>query len=146
MAGSFVGVLSKNPSSYFWPINVFAPATRLAGANGASIDRYRNGGYAALSLQLLAGTWTDGNHSFVIQESSDNATWTTVNVGDLLAGPGAGAGVFNAITSAPTAVNQVLDYIGRLRYVRVVSTDSGVTGAAYAVVGLLFAPAIYPAA
>ncbi len=143
---SFVGVLSKNPSKYFYPVPILAPAVRNAGANGASVDRYQNGGYAALTLMLLPGTWTDGSHSFVIQESSDNATWTTVAPADLIAGPGAGAGVFVAITSAPTEVHQRLDYIGRLRYVRVVSTDSGATGAGYAIVGLLFAPTIYPAA
>lgn len=146
---SFSGVLSKNPTKYFFPLNILAPKLYAASTNGSSIDRYRNAGYAALTLQLLCGTWTDGTHAFTIQESADNSTWTTVAAADLLSGPGvaSGAGAFTSITSAGTAVSQSLDYIGRQRYVRVISTLSGITtGAAYVLVGLLFAPMIYPAA
>ena len=146
---SFVGVLSKNPSKYFFPINVLTPKAYTVSTNGNSIDRYRNGGYAALTLLIDPGLWTDGTHAFTIQESSDNTTWTTVAAADLLSGPGvpAGQGAFTTISSVGTAVFQEIDYIGRLRYVRVISTEAGTTtGAVYAVLGLLFAPAVYPAA
>lgn len=147
---SFPGVLSKNPLKYFWPIQILTPAARTAGGNGASIDRYRNGGYAALTLMLNPGVWTDGTHSFVIQESPDNATWTTVVAADLLPGPEVGvygtAATFVNIT-AVTAVVQRIDYIGRMRYVRVQNAASGTTtGAVFGVQGLLFAPTTYPAA
>jgi hypothetical protein len=149
---SFVGVLSKNPTKYFYPVVTLAPKTYATAVNGNNIDRYRNGGYSALTLQFLPGVWTDGTHNLVVEEADDNGsgspgTYGTVAVGDLLTGPGATSSAFNAITSSGTAVIQSLDYIGRKRWVRVRNTISGqTTGAAFAVVGLLFAPNIYPAA
>jgi len=147
---SFAGVLSKNPLKYFWTIQSLLPKAYTASTNGASIDRYRNGGYAGLTLELLPGLWTDGTHAFTIQESADNATWTTVVAGDLLPGPEVGvygtAATFLPLNAASVVVQRI-DYIGRLRYVRVISTEGGTTvGAVYAVVAHLFAPTIYPAA
>jgi hypothetical protein len=149
---SFVGVLSKNPTKYFYPVQSLAPKAYIAATNGSNIDRYRNGGYAALTLQFLPGTWTDGTHNIIVEEADDNGsgspgTYATVAVADLITGPGATSSAFNAITSAGTAVIQSLDYIGRKRWVRVRNTISGqTTGALFAVVGLLFAPTIFPAA
>lgn len=141
---SFPAVLSKNPTAYFFPITSLAPAARTTAATGTAIDRTRNSGYAALTLMVTPGAWTDGTHAFIIEESDDNATWTTVVQADVIGGT---AGAFASITSAPTAIYQRIDYIGRLRYVRVRSTAAtATTGAIYAVIGLLFAPAIYPAA
>lgn len=141
---SFPAVLSKNPTAYFFPITTLAPAARIAAATGVAIDRTRNSGYAALTLMVTPGAWTDGTHAFIIEESDDNSTWNTVAAADLIGGT---AGAFANITSAPTAIYQRIDYIGRLRYVRVRSTaTSATTGVVFGVVGLLFAPAIYPAA
>jgi len=148
----FPGVLSKNPTKYFFPVQTLTPKAYTAASNGANIDRYRNGGYAALTLQLLPGVWTDGTHGFVVEEADDNGsgapgTYATVATADLLTGPGATAGAFNNITSSGTAVIQSLDYIGRKRWIRVRNTASGTTtGAVFALAGLLFAPTIYPAA
>lgn len=137
---SFPGVLSKNPSAYFFPVVGLAPAAKTTAGNGTAIDRARNGGYAALTLMVVPGTWTDGTHGFVIQESDDNSTWSTVAATDLI-------GTFASVTSAGTAIFQRVDYIGRMRYVRVNNTvASATTGAVFGVTGLLFAPAIYPAA
>lgn len=141
---SFPGILGKNPTAYFFPVASLAPAARTTAATGTAIDRARNQGYAALTLMITPGAWTDGTHGFVIEESDDNSTWNTVAATDLIGGT---SGAFANITSAGTAVYQRIDYIGRLRYVRVRSTAaSATTGAIYAVIGLLFAPAIYPAA
>jgi len=146
---SFPGVLSKNPLKYFWPLAAITPGTYHTAQTSASIDRYRNGGYAALTLMLNPGTWTDGNHSWAINESDDNSTWTAVAAADLLPGPEVGvygtASTFVAINAASTTIQRI-DYIGRKRYVQVVSTESGATGLAYSLVAMLFAPAIYPAA
>lgn len=150
---SFVGVLSKNPLKYFWTIQTHVPAARTASANGANIDRYRNGGYAALCLELLPGAWTDGTHAFVIEEADDNGsgspgTYGTVAVGDLLydANANAAGGTFTSITAATTTVQRI-DYIGRKRWVRTRYVASGTTtGAVFAVVAHLFAPNIFPAA
>src|SRR6266571_4107614 len=145
---SFVGVISKNPLKYFWSIQMLIPAVYKTTQTTAIIDRYRNGGYAALTLELLPGLWTDGSHTFAIQESDDNFTSNNaVAVADLLYDGNADStnGTFTGITAATTTVQRI-DYIGRKRYVRVVTTESGTTGAAFAIVAHLFAPNIFPAA
>lgn len=150
----------KNPLKEFWPIQTFVPATYNTNANGGNIDRYRNGGYNALTLELLPGLWTDGDHSFVIEEADDNgsgspSTYATVAAADLLGDANAVAVTatiastqFTHITAATTLVQRI-DYIGRKRWVRTryVNANTGTgTGAAFAVQGLLFSPAILPAA
>ena len=146
---SFIGPTGKNPSRYFWTIQMLVPAAHIATATSASVDRYRNGGYAALTLELCPGLWTDGTHAFVINESDDNSTWTAVVAADLVPNPEVGvygtASTFLSINAA-TAVVQRIDYIGRKRYVQVVTTETGTTGAVYALLGHLFAPNIFPAA
>jgi hypothetical protein len=151
---SMIGVRSgKNPLKEFWPISVLTPAARTAGGNGSNIDRYRNGGYAALTLMLHPGVWTDGTHAFVIEEADDNGsgapgTYATVAVADLLydANANAAGGTFTSITAVTTTIQRI-DYIGRKRWVRVRNTASGTTtGAVFAVTGLLFSPNILPAA
>ncbi len=96
----------------------------------ASIDRYRNGGYAALTLVLLPGAWTDGSHAFAINESDDNSTFTAVAAADILPGSEVGvygtATTFVSITAATTTVQRI-DYIGRKRYVQVVCRVCGVS-------------------
>src|SRR5260221_14762508 len=115
----------------------------------ASIDRYRNGGYAALTLELCPGLWTDGTHAFTINESDDNSTWTAVVAADLMPNPEGGvygtAATFLPINGA-TAVVQRIDYIGRKSYGQGVSTEKGATGAAYGLLGHLFAPNNFPGA
>lgn len=152
---SFVGVMSKNPLKYMFHVQAQVPKQYTASANGNNIDRYRNGGYAALSLVLLPGLWTDGTHAFVIEEADDNGsgapgTYGTVAAADILPGSEVGvygtATTFVSITAATTTVQRI-DYIGRKRWVRVRSNISGTTtGAAFAVDGILCAPNIFPAA
>ncbi len=146
---SSYGVIGKNPLKYFWTIQALVAATYKTAQTSASIDRYRNGGYAALTLELCPGLWTDGAHTFTINESDDNSTWTAVVAADILPGPEVGvygtATTFVGITAATTTVQRI-DYIGRKRYVQVVTAEAGVTGAAYALLAHLFAPNIFPAA
>ena len=156
----YVGVRSgKNPLKEYWPIQTHVPAARTASANGSDIDRYRNGGYFALTLQWLPGLWTDGNHSIVIEEADDNGsgapgTYATVAAADLT-GDGNDVSVtvssvvsrqFAPVTAASTLVQRI-DYIGRKRWVRTRYVASGTTsGMVFGVQGLLFSPAQYPAA
>jgi hypothetical protein len=143
----------KNPLKEFFTVQSLLPKAYTAATNGGNIDRYRNGGYFALDLELLPGLWTDGTHAFVIEEADDNGsnapgTYTTVAATDLLydANANAAGGTFTSITAATTTVQRI-DYIGRKRWVRVRNTVSGqTTGAVYAVVGHLFSPVILPAA
>ncbi len=146
---SFIGPTGKNPSRYFWTIQLLVAAVYKTAQTSASVDRYRNGGYAALTLELLPGLWTDGSHTFTINESDDNSTWTAVVAADIVPNPEVGvygtATTFVGITAA-TSLVQRIDYIGRKRYVQVVTAESGVTGAAFALVAHLFAPMVLPAA
>src|SRR5260221_12813287 len=146
---SFYGVIGKNPSRYFWTIQGLVAATYKTAQTSASFDRYRNGGYAALTLELCPGLWTDGTHAFVINESDDNSTWNAVVAADLVPNPEVGvygtAATFLPINAATTVVQRI-DYIGRKRYVQVVTTETGTTGAVYALLAHLFAPMVLPAA
>ncbi len=145
---SFAGVIGKNPLKYYWTIQMLVAAVYKTTQTSAIIDRYRNGGYAALTLELLPGLWTDGSHTFAIQESDDNFTSNNaVAVADMLYDGNADStnGTFTGITAATSTVQRI-DYIGRKRYLRIVTTESGATGAAFAIVAHLFSPTIFPAA
>lgn len=115
-------------------------------------------GYNACTFYINAGTYTDGTHTLVIQESPDNATWNQVANIDLVAWQATSPTNFapqkngNAqplpISGASSAVNQRVAYIGGQPYVRVVDTVTGApaTGCVYGVVAVLGDPLIRPAA
>jgi len=145
---SSYGVIGKNPLKYSWPIQMLVPAVYKTTQTTAVIDRYRAGGYASLTLVLLPGLWTDGSHTFAIQESDDNFTTNNaVAVADMLYDGNADAinGTFTGITAATSTVQRI-DYIGRKRYVRIVTTESGATGAAFGILAILSSPVVFPAA
>jgi hypothetical protein len=115
--------------------------------------------YNAATLYILCGSWTDGTHTFVIQESPDGSNWTNVANTDLVAWSAPGSTVFYppvrngssqpiAISSAATAVNQRVGYIGQQPYVRVIVnvTGSPSTGAAYDCIWILGEPRNMPSA
>ena len=94
--------------------------------------------YDGAEVYILAGTWTDGTLTPVIQESNDNGNtdaWGTVANGDLVAWAATSATVFTpvrvggaqptAISSAATAINQRIGYNGAKRWIRVVTTVTG---------------------
>ena len=100
-----------------------AQGAHTATVNGATVD---TAGYDGAALYVFPGTWTDGTHTVKLQDSPDNATWTDVAAAQL-------SGTLVAITSAPTAVNGKLGYVGANRYLRAVATVAGATtGAVYA--------------
>lgn len=111
--------------------------------------------YDGCLIYLLAGNWTDGTITPVIHESDDGSTdlgaapatsliaWTATSttnstpkkLNDANSNP-TGNSQPNAISSAATAINQRVGYIGGHRYVQVVSTVTGspATGSGYDVV------------
>jgi hypothetical protein len=104
------------------------PAVYKTNQVAASIDRTAfEGGSDALVAVLTVGAWTDGTHTWKLQDSSDNATWTDVAPAFLQGSftPIAGAGQANA--------SQKVGYTGIQRYVQAVDTVSGApaTGAMY---------------
>jgi hypothetical protein len=115
-------------------------------------------GYDGAMIYLLAGTWTDGTLTPVIQESADNSTFTTVANTDLVAFQATSATVFTpvknggaqpaAISSAATAINQRIGYIGAQPYIRLVTTVTGSpsTGCLFDAIIVAGRPRFMPAA
>jgi hypothetical protein len=107
------------------PAQTLAPAARTLSANGVSVDLK---GFESVLVLIATGAWTDGSHTFEVQESDDNATFTPVADADLQG--------TEPVIDAGADGNQVykVGYIGSKRYVRVVTTVSGTTtGAVYGV-------------
>lgn len=160
--------------------NVNKVGTLLAGfllpavtatTTGPTIDTMGQGGYNAATLYLLAGTWTDGSHTYTLQEAPDIGngtvqggivgTWQNVGTNSAndfskleLSNPAGGLpitiltpGQPQAITSAATALNQRVGYLGGYRYLRVICTVAGATtGARHMPLFILGEPRVLPAA
>ena len=92
-----------------------------ATVDGASADR-RSGkvAYNDVVAVIDVGTWTDGTHTFTLEDSPDDSTWTAV-----------AAGLFNGVCVVDGAADDEqqykIDYLGSEQYVRVTVTSSGVT-------------------
>ncbi|MER9170919.1 hypothetical protein NKI12_26910 [Mesorhizobium australicum] len=100
-----------------------APAARNTSANGTGVDV---NGYSGAVFVIGIGAWTDGTHTFDMQESDDNSTFTSVAAGQL-------QGTEPVVSSAPTASKVYkVGYLGTRRYLRVAVTVAGATtGAVY---------------
>lgn len=136
--------MRDNVSKLGTVVNALGLSANKNNITGVSVDLSQ---YNAATVYIMAGTWTDGTHTFTIKESADNSTFTAVAATDLYAWIASAAGVSNsavrvgnsqpaAISSAPTALNQRIGYNGSMRYIRVdtVVTGSPATGAQYDVV------------
>lgn len=110
-------------------------------------------------VYILAGNWTDGTITPVIHESDDASTdLGAAAAADLVAWKATsatdhtpvkvGASQPAAISSAATAINQRVGYIGGHRYIQVVSTVTGspATGSGYDVVIVAGRPRNMPSA
>ncbi len=117
-------------ASNFKPVVALSPAVRAGSATGNAVDRL---GFEALSFLVTTGDWTNGTHTLVAEESSDNATWTAV--------PAASLTKALPVVDATGKGNQstLIGYLGDARYVRIKSNVSGspATGAVVGAVVLL---------
>lgn len=125
-------------------------------------------GYDGICFDILADNWTDGTITPVIQYTNDDGTgnpntggWTSVPVTDLVLWQATSAtdrtpvkvgnAQPSAISSAATAINQRIGYIGGVQgtsdYLRIVSTVTGSpgTGMGYDVHVLRGRPRVLPA-
>lgn len=103
--------------------HTLAPAARTADVDGDGVDL---AGFDAAVVAIHVGAWTDGTHTFEVQESDDDSTYTAVADADL---DGAEPVVDDA--SSDDSVVEI-GYHGRSRYLRVAVTTSGTTsGAVY---------------
>jgi len=103
-----------------------ASRTANATVNGTGVDMAGTGNFfRSAMLLVVAGGITDGTHTFVLQESDDNTSFTNVAAGDLqgtLAALSSGGGA----TSGPNTV-QRQSYTGSKRYLRATVTTAGAT-------------------
>ncbi len=161
--------VSKLGQILYGPAAAALPAW-TASWTGQTIDLLGQPEFNAAALYILAGAWTDGTHTFTIQEAPDNGSgapgaWTAVAAADLsrLQTANASGGLPitvsaagsqpAAISSAPTALNQRVGYLGgypstgNTRFLRVIGTVAGATtGAKYLPVWILGEPRVFPAA
>lgn len=99
-------------------------AAKTASENGASFEI---ADYHAVSVLIDAGAWTDGIHTFTVQESDDNSTWAAVADTDLY---GDSEPVIDG--AADDDQKYRIGYKGNKRYMRVITVVSGTTtGAIY---------------
>lgn len=100
-----------------------APAAHTASANGTGVDL---AGFESAAVVIDVGARTDGTHTFEVQESDDNSTFTAVADADL---DGTEPVVDGAADDDQV---YVVGYKGRSRYLRVaVTVASATTGALY---------------
>lgn len=105
-------------------VQSLAPAARTASANGTSADM--TGYHPGCLIQINAGAWTDGTHTFEVQDSDDNSTFTAVADAYLLG--------TEPVIDAAADGGQVYEigYIGIQPYVRVaVTVATATSGAVY---------------
>ena len=134
--------------------------------NGSDTD---TSGYDGAMFYIIPGTYTDGTHTFTIQEAPDNGSgapgsYAAVAVTDLVTWQATSTTVLTpvkatdangnvtgniqpqAISSSATNIYQRVGYIGLKRWVRCVVVSTGVTtGASYEVISTLGRPRFMPA-
>lgn len=115
-----------------------APGAKvIATTNGTAVDLLSvNNGNNSCMFSVVAGQITDGTHTFSLQDSPDNSTWTNVAAPYI---QGAGQS-FTSATASGAVVK--LGYLGNAngnsRYVRLVSTvTSATTGGYYSAIAVL---------
>lgn len=126
-------------------------------------------GYNGAMFYIVPGTYTDGTHTFTIEEADDNGsgspgTYSAVAATDLVTWAATSTTVFTpvkatdanglpsghiqpaAIASSATNIYQRVGYIGGKQWVRCSVTSTGVTtGASYEVISTLGRPDFMPA-
>ena len=99
-------------------------AAKTASENGASFEI---ADYHSVGVIIDAGAWTDGTHTFTVQESDDNSTWAAVADADLYYDS---EPVIDG--AADDDQKYKIGYKGNKRYMRVITVVSGATtGAIY---------------
>ena len=136
-------IVTKETGTFFTGLSALPAQTATQNSSGVDLANY-NGA----TIYILAGTWTDGTHTFHVQESNDNGNtdaWADVAATDLVLWQATSSLVFTpvkandanslptgnlqpaAISSAATAINQRVGYIGNKRWIRMRTVVSGAT-------------------
>jgi len=99
------------------------PGARTATTQGAGVDLK---GFHSALVMIDVGVWSDGSHTFEVQESDDNSTFTAVADEDLQG--------TEPVVDGATDDEQIyeLGYLGGKQFLRVAVTVAGATaGAVY---------------
>jgi hypothetical protein len=99
-----------------------AQAARVSGGSPYSTATIDLANTNANMVEFLLGTWTDGTHTFSLNESSDDSTYTACATADVIV---VGTNPVVANTNVNTFVQ--LSYIGTKRYIKGVITSAGTT-------------------
>lgn len=100
-----------------------SPATYTSDTDGDGVDLR---GYDSAMVVVHTGSYTDGTHTFEVQESDDNSTFSAVSDDDLQGDEP----VVDASGDADSTFE--VGYIGNKRYIRVsVTAGSTSSGAVY---------------
>lgn len=120
--------------------NSLVPAVRTTTATGTAVDRNGSGAMFQDALIVVStGVITDATHTITVEHSDAAATGYEVVAAEFL------QGTPPAIVAADDSKTYELGYLGRKRYVRVVSTVAGATsGGAVAALVVLSDPRVTP--
>ena len=94
-----------------------AAYTAAAAVNGAALAW---GKYRSVMVVIFAGTITDGTHTFEVQDSDDNSSFTAVADAYL-------HGTEPALVDSSSDSVTVIGYKGTRKYIRTVVTTAGAT-------------------
>ncbi|MFR0354164.1 hypothetical protein [Streptomyces sediminimaris] len=120
-------------------LSSLTPAAYTASTNGTTVDRAGDNLFQDALVAIPVGTVTDGTHTFEVQESDDDTTWSAVADEHL-------QGTEPAVTSATDQTVYEIGYKGSKRYLRVVTTVTGspATGGVYGAHVVLANPRVAP--
>jgi len=108
------------------PVQSLAPAAYTDSTDGTGVDLR---GYNSAVVHIDVGLWTDGTHTFQVEDSADDTTFAAVADANLQ-----GA---EPVVDGATDDNQLYEigYLGGKRYLRVaVTCATTTTGAVYSAV------------
>ena len=108
-------------------ITSLQPVVRTTNAAGDPVDIL---GYDACCIHIQIGSYTAGEHKFIIQESSDNTTWHDVVSSDL-------GDEIESINEANQ--KQLISYLGMERYLRVNLAVTGTDASASSMANIICA-------
>jgi hypothetical protein len=112
------------------------PGTYKTAQPGAAVDLKD---YHSATVAIDVGVWTDGTHTFEVQESdAAGSGFGAVAAADLLGTEPVVDG------AADDAQVYKIGYLGSKRYIKVVTTENGATGCAYGASVIRGTPRVAP--
>lgn len=125
---------SKDMYSNISVVKAIVPGEYLNGSDPTPVV-IDTKGYESVTFVLATGTVTDAQ-TLNVQESADNSTYSDVAAADIIGGS-TKLSAFETMAAGDDDTIKTLGYKGSKRYLKVVSTAAGATGAIYGIVAIL---------